>query len=143
MVDLATSFLYLLCFGIIGAIGLLAFPLPFTVRRKTVDIFSGLTKWIWGAIVVFLALVVQEYFAQRAKESQRLEKGADNHFLTAEMLKHQRNLYLYATPVMLAVVLMDLIKLLSYFLYEHSLLQEKLSVERQRQSEAAENAQNQ
>jgi hypothetical protein len=37
---------------------------------------------------------------------------------------------------MLAVILMDLVKLLSHFLYEHSLLQDKLAVERQRLEDA-------
>jgi hypothetical protein len=81
-------------------------------------------------------LIIQEYlkqqkYAENIQETPTTPSSNTTLSPTAELFRHQRNMYLLAIPATLAMILTILLTLLPGFVLELSDLQEQIELKRQ------------
>jgi hypothetical protein len=102
------------------AIIVVVLPLWASARAKILEL-AGRAQWSLWVVIGFCAiLIVQEFQEQRRISERRQEAMKAPHpkhgpHLMVPIFRHQRNIYLFAIPAVLALILKILIRLLASF----------------------------
>jgi hypothetical protein len=102
------------CGIIVLAIITLVIPLPWGLKSWLIALYRKVGRWLWALIAAGLLFLVQEFIEQRnaAKRADSQNPGPAD----AQRFEHQRNMYIAATAIVLAMILKVLMRAIGGFI---------------------------